>query len=195
MRSGPTDETVNDMDANQQQNVPSLFLANQLLTRAARAASESLDTYSGWMLAGFGAAFSLALANIQTVSKFVAVASLRRSAFLFLAALMVGVVQKFLASLVASSAAAGLEGEALGQANATAGVDLDFAVVFGEMERAILFPFRWVVKRALGKVPPEDLTVGGRMCFMLSQIQGWLVLAESILALVAAAIIVQALAV
>jgi hypothetical protein len=180
------------MDANQQQNDPSLVLAGQLLTRAAGRASEALDKFSGWMLAGFGAAFALVLANIQTVSKFVPVASLRGGALFLLVAIMVGVLQKYLASIVASAAAAGADGEALGQANADG---VKFTVVFDQMELATLYPLRWAVKYAFRKAANGDVAVAGRMCFVVAQIQGGLVAVESVLALTAAAMVVGALAV
>jgi len=174
-----------------------LRLASQRLAKAVRRSREAakVDSFSGWMLTAFGAALALLLANIQTVSTFIRVEDLRRSAFVFLVAILVGVLQKSLASFVASTSAAALEGEALGRDIASAGARVDMQIIFGELERATLFPFRWIVRRALRKVANGDLAVGGRMCIMLSQLQGWAVSLESALALAAALIFVRGLAV
>jgi len=178
-----------------QDNVQELFLANQLLTRVARHGSRELDSFSGWMLGGFGAAFALLLANIEQVSRLIRVENVRAGGLVFLVAILLGVMQKSLASVVASTSAAALEGEALGFQAAAAGADVDIQVLFREFERATLFPFRWVVRRSLQKVVQGDLAAGGRMCVQMSQLQGWVVSFESLLALAAALILVYGLAV
>jgi hypothetical protein len=44
-------------------------LAGELLTLAARKSSSTLDNFSGWLLAGFGAGFALLLANLDSITR------------------------------------------------------------------------------------------------------------------------------
>jgi len=62
---------------------------------------------------------------------------------------LLGVVPKALASIVASGTAAGIEGEAIGRELAAGEIEIDMHQVFGEMQRAVLPPFRWVVNEPL----------------------------------------------
>jgi hypothetical protein len=56
------------------------ILAGQLLIVATQKVSNSFDTFSGWLATGFGAAFALFMANLGSISKFVAIGSIKCSA-------------------------------------------------------------------------------------------------------------------
>jgi hypothetical protein len=170
-------------------------IAGRLLLLAARCSSESMDSFSGWMLAGFGGAFALVLANVQSVSALVRPGSLKWGSFWFLAAVLLGVMQKALASIVASSAAAGLEGEAIGREIANNNLEFDMRHVFHEMQEAVLPPFRWVVRRSFLRSAAGDHAAGGRLCMLLAQLQGWVVFCEAVLAILAVVILLRGLTV
>lgn len=158
------------------------LLANRLLILAAQGSSKTMDSFSGWMLGGFGGAFALLLANIENVAPLLKLESLKWGVTWFLGAVLLGVVQKAIASIIASSAAAGLEGEAIGREIGEDNIQLDLSQVFREMQEAVLPPFRWIVKRAFLKSAAGDHAAGGRMCMVLAQTQGWIVFVEAVFA-------------
>jgi hypothetical protein len=51
--------------------------ASRSLLVVARRVGESLSKFSGWLMGGFDAGFSFVLANVETMSKFVALAYIR----------------------------------------------------------------------------------------------------------------------
>jgi hypothetical protein len=51
--------------------------AQKTLLAATRRAGDAMSPFAAWLLGGFGAAFALVLANIETVSKFIAVTHIR----------------------------------------------------------------------------------------------------------------------
>jgi hypothetical protein len=170
-------------------------LAGRLMLLAAQRSSSSMDAFSGWMLAGFGGAFALLLANIEGAATVLRVGSLRSGAWWFLAAVLLSVGQKSLASLVASSTAAGIEGEMIGRELADGAAEFDARHIFREMHKAVLPPFRWIVRRAFEKSQVGDHAAGGRLCLQLAQIQGWVVFVETLLLIAGVVLLLRGLAV
>ena len=51
--------------------------AQHTLLAATRRVTEALPTFSSWLLAGLGAAFSLVVANVEKVSNFIEITHIR----------------------------------------------------------------------------------------------------------------------
>jgi hypothetical protein len=170
-------------------------LAGQLLTLAARKSSSTLDIFSGWLLAGFGAGFALLLANLDSITKFLSLSNLKLGASLFLISAVLAVLEKLIASFVASGAGAGIEGGELGKKLAEDDVEFDRTVLFREIEKALFWPGSRFAKRAFEKAQAGDFAVTSRVFIKASQVQGVVVLGQAALSLAAAMVVVCGLAV
>jgi hypothetical protein len=60
------------------------LVAAQTLSIAAQKMSAALDSFSSWLVAGFGATLALLIANLDTVSSFIIGGTIKCSAVLFL---------------------------------------------------------------------------------------------------------------
>ena len=99
--SGMTDEMQDD------KGVQSVALAGVLMADLAGNLCAKFDTFATWLLAGFGAAVALLLTSHEALAV-VSPATIRYGAKLFLAAVFVTVIEKYLSIIVA----AGSEGPA-----------------------------------------------------------------------------------
>lgn len=165
----------------------SLFAGKLLVAMAAKLSSE-LSTFSGWMITAFGALLGVMLANIESVTKFIPVKALGWSVSIFLSAVALHVIQRYLASIVAGSVAAGEAAEAIPPHD-----NVDMRYVLGQLEQSTLWPTRLLVRWSNSKIANGDLAVAGRMNARLAQIQAWLVFFQLGLVLWAAYSIARAL--
>lgn len=74
------------------------------LTVAAGKASASLDSLASWFLAAIGAGLAIAISQVENVTKYVSVEELSCAAKLFLVATVLCVIQRFISTVVSSSA-------------------------------------------------------------------------------------------
>jgi hypothetical protein len=171
------------------------ILAGQLLIVATQKVSNSFDTFSGWLAAGFGTAFALFIANLESVSKFVTVGGIKRASLLFITSAALAVIAKLLASFIAAGTAAASEGAALGKDLAERQIQIDVATFFAETEKALFWPGSWFARRAFAKAQSGDFAGPGRMYTKVAQAQALIVLVQAALSLAAAVIVVRGLAV
>lgn len=167
--------------------------ATHTLLAAARRLSETLPAFSAWLLAGFGAAFSLVVANIETVSKFIFITHIRFGLLVFLVSLAVAVLATYLSTMVKTALAAQEDGEALGKKIAASSVNFNLDLYMAEYGRGLFPPIRWIAHSAMKKAKAGDVVAGARMIAKLSQLQTFLVASQSILALVAVGALVLGL--
>ena len=160
--------------------------AQHALLAATRRVSGALPTFSKWLLAGFGAAFTLIVANIDTISKFVGVSHIRFGLLLFLVSLCLAIVSTYLGTIVNAAIAAQEDGEALGQRIIESEQPFNLELFTSEYERGLFPPMRWVAHSAMAKAKSGDVVAGARMIAKLSQVQALLVVAQGILAVFAA---------
>lgn len=85
MASGPTFDHVHER-----------VIAGALISEIAGKMSQRLDTFATWLLAGFGAAVALMLVNHEALT-LLPVATVRAGLKLFVWAVIVTVIQKYLA--------------------------------------------------------------------------------------------------
>jgi hypothetical protein len=159
--------------------------AGRLLTLMAHKASEQLDSMSGWMLVGFGGAYALVFANYTSLQQLVSGRSLHFSLLLLLVAFAFGIVQRWLAAIIAASAGAAKEAEKIGAKLGKKNIPLDIKVVFREIEKGIYYPARWIVRRSFTKAIAGDFAAAGRLSAALSQIQTLLVAIQACFAIAA----------
>ena len=144
----------------------------------AKAISESHSTFATWLLAGFSAAFTLILANIEEVSKFIETASIKEALFIFLYSMALAVIQKWLNTIIQGAFKGGEEGAKLDAALIQSGVQINPEILLQEIENASWYPAKFLIKRQYNKVRAGDLLVGGRQQFKLAQLQGFLLLTQ-----------------
>lgn len=174
-------------------NLHERVTAGRLLSTTAAQVSGRLDAFCSWLLFGVGAAYALVLAHWAGLQGLVASHSLQLSLALLLAAIVVDIFQRWLAAMVAASCATAERAGQLGAELAARGIDLEFSVVFSEMERGLFYPARWIARSSYKKAMAGDLAAGGRLAAYISQVQSWLAL--SLVGLVVAAVAVTVLGV
>lgn len=91
--------------------------ASQSLITAASKVNESLGSFSGWLIAGVGAAFSLLIANAEKVSQFICVSYIRTALLLLLSGLVISIVARLLSAMVSASLGSYAAGGALKKTN------------------------------------------------------------------------------
>lgn len=159
--------------------------AQQTLLAATRRVSEALPQFSTWLLGGLAAAFALVIANVETVSKFIAITHIRFGLLVFLASLALAVIVTYLSTVVRAGLAAQEDGESLGKKIAASSAKLDLNLYMAEYERGLLPPVRWIARSAMKKTKAGDVVAGARMIAKLSQLQALLVVLQGALAVVA----------
>ncbi|WP_149364050.1 hypothetical protein [Rhodanobacter sp. T12-5] len=162
--------------------------ASRLLSTTAAEISGKLDAFCNWLLLGVGAAYTLVFSHWAELRSLIAPCTLQISLALLLAAIVVGIFQRWLAAMVASSFATSEKSSQVGAELAARGIEVDFAVVFSEMERGLFYPAKWIARSSFKKAVAGDLAAGGRLAAYISQIQSWL--AFALVGLVVAAVAV-----
>lgn len=164
----------------------SIFAGRVLIAMADQVSSKL--AFTSWMLLGFGGILGLVIANVQTVSKFVAPEALGYAIKLFLIALIFNVLQRYLASIVAASVALGKEIGAL-----PIHENISMPGLSHEIERATLWPMKKMVRWSSKQVTAGDFAVSGRLSARLAQVQAWFVFVELLAVLASALVIANAL--
>lgn len=171
------------------------ILAGQVLTLATQRVSSSFDTFSGWLVGGYGAALALFIANLDTASTFVSVASIKSAAFFFIASAILAVIAKLLAAFIAAGTTAAIEGAMLGRDLAEREVEIDLARFFTEAEKALFWPTNLLARQAFSKAQSGNFSGPGRMYTKVAQFQALVVVVQAVLSLVAAVVIVRGITV
>lgn len=171
--------------AEQQPPINERTAAQRTLLAATRRVGDALPPFSTWLLGGFGAAFALVLANIDTVSKFIAITHIRFGLLIFLGSLAIAVLATYLSTIVKAALGAQEDGEQLGKEIVALPGKFDLPLYIAEYERGLLPPIRWIARAQMKKAMSGDLVAGARMIAKLSQLQALLVLCQSVLAVVA----------
>jgi hypothetical protein len=163
--------------------VQSVALAGAVMAHLAGNLSAKFDTFATWLLAGFGAAVVLLLTSHE-ISVLVPAASIRYGAKLFLAAVCVTVVEKYLSIIVAGGsegadfARSTLEDHLKKRREQGLPLNLNMQTFIGEFLRPLFKPAVWLASFALRKIAAGDFNAGARQLVVMSQTQGALLLAE-----------------
>jgi hypothetical protein len=171
-------------------DLQSLGIAAALIADMSGKLSSKFDTFATWLLAGFGAAVVLLLTNDKTAA-LVSPPAIRLCAILFGWAVVATVIEKVLALVVSSGSDTAASARMLildhmklrrelGQTP-----DLDIAVIAEEIMRPMFWPARSFASGQIRKSLNGDLTAGARPLMRYGQMQGFLVVAEVLLFLIA----------
>jgi hypothetical protein len=159
--------------------------AQKTLLMATKHVGNALPLFCVWLMAGSGAALSLVIANIQTVSNFIEITHIRFGLVVFLLSLVCAVLATYLSTVTKAALAAQTEGEELGREIEASAIKFNLSLYMEEYERGLLPPVRWIAHAAMQKAMQGDIVAGARMISKLSQIQALLVLAQGVLAILA----------
>jgi hypothetical protein len=166
-------------------NIHEQAFVSAVLSEANGKASSLLDSFSGWLLGGFGAASALFVGKYESIVQHLKPSEIREFLFLFLWALGVGILQKFLSMIVTASSQGSAVGRAMGEKYAEKSIPLDFDIIISQMEKPIFPGIRWLVRRSYNKVKSGDIVSGIQNYTRLLQVQGCLCLIQAVLILVA----------
>ena len=177
------------------EKVEARLLAAKILTTAAQRSSAAMDTFSSWLLVGFGAAFALILANMDSVTKFIPFAHLKSGAILYLASALLAVADKFLASFVAAGTGSASDGDALARDLESRGARVDLPELLREVQKGLMWPWSLIARYMADSTLAGDHAVAGRVHTKASQFQGYVVLVQALLCIVSAAVVVYGTAI
>lgn len=163
--------------------------AGRLLALGAAHVSEQLGSFGSWLLIGVGATYALVLANLAAVQQFVWLSTIRTGLVLLLVAVVLGVLQRGLAAILSASSASAEKAEQIGRELAERGIEIDFKVLFREIERGTFYPAKWIIRRSCNHISEGDFAASGRQSAGIAQIQSLLVLAQVGFAVSAIAVI------
>ncbi len=159
--------------------------AKKTLIAATRHVGDALPPFTTWLMGGSGAALALAVANIETVSKFIEIKHIQFSLIVFILSLAVAVVATYISTIVKAALGALEDGETLGKEIGSTTKSFDLLLYMTEYERGLFPPIRWMAQRSMKKAMQGDVVAGARMIAKLSQVQALLVACQSLLALLA----------
>jgi hypothetical protein len=175
--------------ANDLEKIHTRLLTARVLTEVASTINKSMNAFSGWLMAGVGAAFSLLIANFDKVVDFVALLSIKRSLFLLLLSLFFGIIARFLAALVSASVQAGNIGSSLTEVMQAKGQVVDLPTFLIEFNRGVPPWGRWLNRRMMKKTMEGDLAAASRFLARISQVQTVFVFIQACLVLAAGSMI------
>ncbi|MGD0137139.1 MAG: hypothetical protein ABSE57_34280 [Bryobacteraceae bacterium] len=176
----------------------SIAIAGVMIVSMASALSSKFDTFATWLLAAFGAGVALLLSSHEAAT-LVSPYAMRSGATLFCWAVVVTVIEKYLAIIVSGA------GEAADAARSTILQHIDrrrelgltqtlhMETIMRELVRPLFRPIRWIAWRMNRKVLEGDLTAGARRLLVIAQLQGFLMLVQIVLFLIALVRIVETL--
>jgi hypothetical protein len=172
-------------------------LAMTVMAEMANKISTKIDAFATWLLAGFGGAVALMLTSHDAIG-LVSRNAIRTDLKLFGAAVVVTVVEKYIAIIAIAGSEAVLATRALIlehiklRRESDLPPSLDAELIKAQIVRAIFRPFRWIPERDAKRVKAGDSMAGIRRLVRLSQVQGLLLLVEILLFLFALGTIIRA---
>ena len=171
---------------------PTSFLAMNIMTGAAKNASSTLDSLSGWMLAGFGAVLGLTLSQLQGLAPFLDPSSVRWSGILFFTSVIPAFVAKVIAAAVSATATGAADGMALGEKVADWG-PVDTQRLYREIGGGTRWPLNQVNRKAMELALKNDSAGLGRLARDRATMQMRLVLLQTLLTAIAGLVLILGL--
>ncbi|MGA8182208.1 MAG: hypothetical protein WB819_01030 [Terriglobia bacterium] len=158
-------------------------LVSNLLFGAIGASSRNMDVFSSWLIAGFAAVAAGIFANLGQVAHHLTPHVLHTFFICFFVTVVLGIVEKLLAVLVTGASAGAAIGRTEGTYAAESRLELDIPFLFSEVERAVIWPARWFMKRSFAKAAKGDLSASARSFTRVVQIQGLCMFAQALVVL------------
>jgi len=159
--------------------------AGSLMAQVASTMTTHMEKFATWFLAGQAAALTLLVGSAEFLLSVVEQnAAFAAGTWLYFSMLL-GVVQKFLATWIQGKFAAVKAGEKMGKRLEKGDVNVDFSVLFREMRRGVPWGFRWLAQIYQDRVMAGDLALTGRVLVKAARVHFVLVASQIILAGVA----------
>jgi len=165
-------------------------LINNVLMASIGESSRTMDKFSGWLLAGFAAVSAVLLGHLREVSTHLSPFAIQWVFASFFVVAILGIIAKAVAVLVVAASTGSAIGRVEGAHAANQGDQLDIPWFFAEVERTIIPPARWIVRRSFAKAAKGDLTVTTRLFSIIAQGQGLCIALQSLAALIAIGVVV-----
>lgn len=163
--------------------------AGAALTIAAGNASSSLDKFSSWFLTAFGAGFTLIISQLKDVSSFIPLATVVSAAYMFLVAVVIYIVQYYIAMIILTGVQSAREASEIGEKHK----HMDVQEFFAQMLQCVPCLVGKMVKNTFDALQKNDFAVQGRLFIRLTILQGTFATIEVILLSVALTKIIKAL--
>jgi hypothetical protein len=171
-----------------QSKIEDRIYVGQLMASIAGHASSGLTSFSNWVAVGFAAVLGLLISNIDNIESYIPSQSVSRISWLFLVAMIINMISRYLSIVISSGIAAAKETGALAPPT-----DTDLKYVLKELEDATYRPARVWVRSANLRILRGDFALGGRMNYKMAQILAWLVFCQMILVFLAIGVVAIAL--
>jgi len=153
-------------------------IASDILLQTSAIATPLLSTFSAWLMAGLGAAFTLLVANIDSIVKYVAAHNFRWALLWFAASLLAGLAARFLSVVVSASLTSNaVLSERLPKA-IQAAPSFSLPAFKHFYFSGLFLPYKCVANRTFAKVQRGDLMASQRLTAKASQLQAILVLLQ-----------------
>ncbi|WP_156108764.1 MULTISPECIES: hypothetical protein [Luteibacter] len=171
---------------------PTSFLAMHIMTGAAKNASATLDSLSGWMLAGFGAVLGLTISQLQGLSSILPPSTVRWAGIIYVTSVIPAFVAKVIAAAVAASAAGATDGMAIGEKIGAWG-PVDTERLHREISGGTRWPLTWVNHKSMVLAREGDTSGLGRIARDRATMQMRLVLLQTLLTAIAGLVLILGL--
>jgi hypothetical protein len=148
-------------------------------------ASSILDSFSGWLIGGFGATSALFVSQYDSIATHLNQSKIHDFLFLFLWALGTGIIQKYLSVIITANSLGAEEGRKMGEKAVEKSIKLNFEIILCQMAKPIFPGIRWLVTRTFTKVKNGDLVSNSQNYTRLLQIQSFCVFIQAALTLIA----------
>ncbi len=149
------------------ENVSEKILASTIITSSLAKSSPMIDSYVGWLMGGYAAAFGLTIASLESLSSQLPTSAIRTILYGFAVLTVLAIIEKLLAVVVQAFAAGAAVGKDIG-----AVADVDFNVVFSEIESSFGWPAKSMMRRSFEAAKRGDLTLPARRAALLAKLQG-----------------------
>lgn len=166
-------------------------MTNKSLTGVANIVAGQYEKFTGWLVAGLGAALTLLVSNLDKTKDMIAPASVSYAIKIFVAILVAHTVQKILAIIVTSGVTA--------QEN-SAGANMDPPLTMAELyaflsnlESAYPWPMKLMIRKSFARLRKGELTFFGKRLAQLSLCSAGLAALQVVLAIWAVLVIARGL--
>ncbi|RYF61519.1 MAG: hypothetical protein EOO27_01670 [Comamonadaceae bacterium] len=141
-------------------------LANQTMIGVAGTIASQWEKFTGWLVAGLGAALALIVANLDKTKDMLPASTASQAIKIFVVILMVHTLQKVL-SIAVASAAASEEKQVLAKLDPPLTAE-EAAGVLDHVEDAYFFPFSCMISDAFRRIRRGELVHVGRRIIRLA---------------------------
>ncbi|MDC8012930.1 hypothetical protein [Tahibacter soli] len=173
-------------------------VVNRMLVPMTTSLSRAALDFAGWLVAGAGAAIGVIVANIDKLEKYVLVSGIKTSAYIYLGALALHGIQRYLSMFTTVVAALDVD-KALAESEVEGdGSPSDLSMsyqarVMQRLDSALFWPARWYSRRKLRNPNAQNGNALADKSFRRAQIEAALMTAQVPIVLLALFWLVQAI--